>query len=458
MSNLLILEPPLMVLPTLATKIGLNEAIILQQIHYWLDPRGNKNLKEGRHWVYNSYKEWKKQFPFWAERTLQRAILSLEKLNLLIVSNFSKNPLDKTKWYTINYAELSNISKDFTRTCQNGIIEDVNLAPPTCQNGTIYNKDTETTTEITNSSLNPSLTSVDSKKRRSKSLFDKKEALSTFLPSELALSMIQCWNELVGQGPISLTLKMAELLENALEKEFQGSIDQWKDYCLKISSSKYLMGETDHKFKPTLGWCLNKETIEKIRGGFYTTNTRKVIALKKQGSSEDFDTRELIEESEMNLIEKIRGGEGDIPFRDVFTRRVKLGLEGLDKKELLSSSGWYRGGFQRLLDDYIDDMTSFAPQYSKETSIDSETIFQEEEALIEKIRGEEGDIPFRDVFIRRIQVGLEGISKQGKLQLNRWYRGEFEGLLEDYTAHMLYQAQNLSNDNIESIEIQERSA
>ena len=35
MSKLLINEHPLQVLPSLATKIGLNEAIVLQQIHYW---------------------------------------------------------------------------------------------------------------------------------------------------------------------------------------------------------------------------------------------------------------------------------------------------------------------------------------------------------------------------------------------------------------------------------------
>ena len=34
--SLLISEPPLQVLPSLAVKIGLNEAIVLQQIHYWL--------------------------------------------------------------------------------------------------------------------------------------------------------------------------------------------------------------------------------------------------------------------------------------------------------------------------------------------------------------------------------------------------------------------------------------
>ena len=36
-SPLLINEHPLMVLPSLATAVGLNQAIVLQQVHYWLD-------------------------------------------------------------------------------------------------------------------------------------------------------------------------------------------------------------------------------------------------------------------------------------------------------------------------------------------------------------------------------------------------------------------------------------
>ena len=51
--SLLISEPPLQVLPSLAVKIGLNEAIILQQVHYWL--LKSNNIRDGYKWVYNSY-------------------------------------------------------------------------------------------------------------------------------------------------------------------------------------------------------------------------------------------------------------------------------------------------------------------------------------------------------------------------------------------------------------------
>lgn len=60
-SPLLINEPPLQVLPTLALKLGLNEAIILQQIYYWLNLEFNKNQFDGRLWVYNTYEKWQQQ-------------------------------------------------------------------------------------------------------------------------------------------------------------------------------------------------------------------------------------------------------------------------------------------------------------------------------------------------------------------------------------------------------------
>ena len=61
--SLLISEPPLIVLPSLARLVGLNEAIILQQVHYWL--QRSSNIKDGHRWVYNSYPNWYKQMPVW---------------------------------------------------------------------------------------------------------------------------------------------------------------------------------------------------------------------------------------------------------------------------------------------------------------------------------------------------------------------------------------------------------
>lgn len=109
MNNLLIEEYPLVIIPSLAEKIGLNEAILLQQIHFWLNKK--KHKKEGRYWVYNTYKEWAKQFPFWSESTIRRTVNSLEKQKLLIVGNFNKLKIDNTKWYTIDYEEVNRMNR-----------------------------------------------------------------------------------------------------------------------------------------------------------------------------------------------------------------------------------------------------------------------------------------------------------------------------------------------------------
>ncbi|MCE5678820.1 DnaD domain protein [Staphylococcus pseudintermedius] len=107
MNKLLIDDYPIQVLPKLAETIGLNEAIILQQIHYWLN---NSNHRyDEKKWIYNSYPEWQKQFPFWSLMTIKRAIYSLEKQELLIVGNYNKAKFDKTKWYSINYHTLESM-------------------------------------------------------------------------------------------------------------------------------------------------------------------------------------------------------------------------------------------------------------------------------------------------------------------------------------------------------------
>ena len=106
--SLLLNENPLIIMPTLAVHIGLNEAIILQQVHYWL--LKSDKLEDGRKWTYNSYESWREQFPFWSVATIKRTISSLEKQELLISGNHNKATFDKTKWYTLNYSKIQSMT------------------------------------------------------------------------------------------------------------------------------------------------------------------------------------------------------------------------------------------------------------------------------------------------------------------------------------------------------------
>ncbi len=78
MSSLLIAETPLQVLPTLACRIGLYEAIVLQQVHY-LSLRAKPDA-----WVQKSLAEWVQVFDFIPKRSLERAFSRLREQGLLI--------------------------------------------------------------------------------------------------------------------------------------------------------------------------------------------------------------------------------------------------------------------------------------------------------------------------------------------------------------------------------------
>lgn len=155
MNNLLIDDYPILVLPKLATEIGLNEAIVLQQMHYWLK-KSNHNY-DGRRWIYNSYKEWEQHFPFWSNATIRRTISSLEKQELLFVGNYNKAGFDNTKWYSIDYFKLEGVSK---RLAQNEQTTCSKRADGVAQNEQTNTRDyTEITTETTNNNiLSPSST------------------------------------------------------------------------------------------------------------------------------------------------------------------------------------------------------------------------------------------------------------------------------------------------------------
>ena len=137
MTNLLLDEYPLIVIPSLASSVGLNEAIVLQQVHYWI--LKSKHDHDGHAWIYNSITSWAEQFPFWSESTIKRAINSLRKKGLLITGNYNKKGFDKTLWYRIDYVELDRVTK---RLVQNDPMEKAKMTQP------VPETTTETTTDI----------------------------------------------------------------------------------------------------------------------------------------------------------------------------------------------------------------------------------------------------------------------------------------------------------------------
>jgi hypothetical protein len=127
-SSLLYDDYPVLISPRLARLVGLHEAIIVQQIHYWLElfrqARNERHFQDGHWWVWNSARQWQEDnFPWWSEDTIRRVLDRLRKpfepLNerdrrlprglLLITANFNVAAYDKTLWYRIDYEELDRV-------------------------------------------------------------------------------------------------------------------------------------------------------------------------------------------------------------------------------------------------------------------------------------------------------------------------------------------------------------
>lgn len=126
MSKLLFDEQPLVIDRTLAKTIGLNEAIVLQQVHYWItiNKKANKNFHEGKYWTYNSLSDWhKKNFDFWSFDTVKRTFSKLVKAKLLITGNFNKDKRDRTLWYTIDYERLETLVNSKSAKCTNAKVQ-----------------------------------------------------------------------------------------------------------------------------------------------------------------------------------------------------------------------------------------------------------------------------------------------------------------------------------------------
>lgn len=132
-SHLLFDEAPLLVRPELAVRIGLNESIVLQQVHYWLENKRKstkerdlateRTYQEGRFWTYDTYEQWQEQFPFWSVSTIERIFKKLEKSGVLISDTFNTWKADRTKWYTIDYDALDSYKKEKRKSKHDNKVE-----------------------------------------------------------------------------------------------------------------------------------------------------------------------------------------------------------------------------------------------------------------------------------------------------------------------------------------------
>lgn len=254
---------PLVVNPDLAVKIGLNEAIILQQIHYWIKQDRSGKEHENRRWIYNTYEGWREQFPFLSTSTIKRCLTNLKDMGYLDVEQLNKKSHDRTNFYTINYDLLNQVNDDHS------IRSD--WPHPQDQNEPI-------SLEISSKSSSDTL--VDSAESDSESAPNPTPKKPKIPPCPIR-EIIGLWSEIMPDKKqpmlnIWLQNQNGENLKNRwsqcfrikhsredrmLYHDLESGLEFWRLFFIHIRKSEFLM--SDNKFFD-LGWVVKKINFEKI--------------------------------------------------------------------------------------------------------------------------------------------------------------------------------------------------
>jgi hypothetical protein len=93
-------ERVVLIIPSLAVHLGLNEAVVLQQLHYVL-MRNTAEVRDGLKSVRMTYADWQREFPWWSDSTIRRIFDGLRDAGLV---RFTRTK--EAAWYAIDHAAV----------------------------------------------------------------------------------------------------------------------------------------------------------------------------------------------------------------------------------------------------------------------------------------------------------------------------------------------------------------
>lgn len=86
-----------------AERYGVNAAVILQNIGYWIkqNEANETNYFDGKYWTFNSRRAYRELFPYMSERQINIAFEKLINDGILVTGNYNKLAYDRTLWYAL---------------------------------------------------------------------------------------------------------------------------------------------------------------------------------------------------------------------------------------------------------------------------------------------------------------------------------------------------------------------
>jgi hypothetical protein len=275
----------------LAKQFGVNAAIILENIIFWIakNKANNHNLFDGRYWVYNSVRAWNELFPYLTRRKIQLALNRLEKNGVLLTGNYNKMKADRTKWYTLTDKYLYLIDNKHLTKCENHLTKSTNAFNKMCNP---FNK-IDQPLPIINSFINTNINNKDSESQKTDTpdyqfFFDK-------------------WNAAAKHFGLSKIMKLSKKRKNKIkarckDKDFRESFIK----CLRlIDKSNFLQGENESNWKITFDWLIANDNnwIKVIEGNYTDKKTKKD---KQESYQNKIPTKRETPEQTRARLEKTR--------------------------------------------------------------------------------------------------------------------------------------------------------
>jgi hypothetical protein len=248
--------------PEIIKIAGKSAALLLQQIHYWIEnEQVHGKMHQGKKWIANSYDSWASDLKIVSKSTIGRCISILKNLRLIFVETLSEFKSNRTNWYTINYnriSEILNISPLNNSTKNNSDFEDIQKQKH------ISNRLKISVCPTQNESMY-----IDKKTNKDNLInLIKSESFQSVIndtEKPLTQQLIDIWNEIINPEVNSqLNKNRCRYLIAAFKYKFNKNITKWKDYCRKITSSDFLMGKIKNCFKISLDTALKFDFIQKV--------------------------------------------------------------------------------------------------------------------------------------------------------------------------------------------------
>jgi len=111
--------------PEIAKQVGVNAAVIYQNIIFWTEKNvaNNRNVHDDYVYCYNSIEAWGKLIPYLSASQIRTAIKHLVEAKLIVETNFNEKNYDRTKWYGVPLEAFCEKSQFHLSNFANGFVK-----------------------------------------------------------------------------------------------------------------------------------------------------------------------------------------------------------------------------------------------------------------------------------------------------------------------------------------------